>query len=301
MSGETYKLSDQPEEVIEGLRAWRNPGNAFTAVTLHFTADPDGADEEARRAGLSEEAYKREHGLDFTSFAGQPVYRHFDESRHVPYVSRTVPEVHYSPDYPVWRGWDFGYHHPAVVYAQVHGGFWIVGELMGEDMTLEDFYHNVVSPYEDIVFKKAKFIDVADPAGRQVSDKSQHSSFAILSNYGIHPMWKKTEINEGLTIIRTKLTDGTMKFHPRCRILIEGMKGGYRYPEPTKGKPEPLFPLKDGYYEHTMDALRYIAVHAYTLYVPPPEKKPETHPPFVERVLARQKKQGWDPDFGAFD
>lgn len=283
-------LTDSPEEIIPGAKAWKNPGNRFTCVLLHFTADPDGADEDARREGMPEDKFKREHGLDFSSFAGKPVYADYDDHKHL------SSDIHYHPAHPLLRSFDFGYHRPAVTYAQVHDGLWVLGEVMGEDMTLERFMEDVVIPYEHNVFgDKAKYINFADPAGRQVSDKSEHTSFSILSNYGIHPLAKKSEIGEGLTLIRMALSTKTgdkyqFQIHPRCNILREGLKGGYRYPEATLANPNPLYPLKDGFYDHLQDTLRYMVVNNFRLYKPRPEPVKELYPPLYESVLKRQKR-----------
>lgn len=283
-------LSDQPTELVRGLRAWRNPNNGFTVALLHFTADPDGASEEARRAGMSPEQFAREHDLSFDSWAGKPVFPSFTDKH--------VAEVFPAEGVPVVRSWDFGYHRPAVTFHQFHGEWWQMGEVMGEDMTLDQFVNRVVLPYQEKLFPEGTtFIDTADPAGRQMTDKSEHTSFAILANYGIFPRARRSEVNEGLTIIRQHLTDVTYKVHPRCRITIEGFKGGYRYPEPTAGTPEPLFPLKDGYFDHVFDTIRYAAVNNLTVRLPR-HKPVKKEPSFVDRVLA--SRQHTDEDLGDF-
>jgi hypothetical protein len=38
-----------------------------------------------------------------------------------------------------------------------------------------------------------------------------------------------------------------------CQILLEGYKGGFRFPEVHEGKAEKEYPLQDGYYEHLND------------------------------------------------
>jgi hypothetical protein len=289
------RLEEYPTEPIAGMKVWRNAKNGFTSALLHFSADPSGPNEDERRKGMDEQAYNREHDLSFDSWAGKPVYPMFQESRHVD------EGCFISNDFPVIRCWDFGYHRPAVVYWQAHGGMWVHGELLGQDMTLMEFFESHVAPYEKALFgdRKPKFIDAADIAGRQMSDKSEHTSFAILSNYGVFPFSKKTEINEGLTIIRHHMNMGTFKVHPRCRILIEGLKGGYRYPEPTPGLPEPMFPQKDGFYDHLMDALRYGAVNVLSVYKPRAKKnEAEQYPPLVERLM--RKREQHDPDLGLY-
>lgn len=286
-------LTDQPSLIRKGITAWRNPGNLFTSVLLHFTADDDGATEEQRRAGMDEDDFKREHGLDFSSFAGKPVYPGFN--------SKLIKEVFASEDFTVLRGMDFGYHRPGAVYAQIFGNqLWLLGEVMGQDQTLDRFITDIMLPYEAAVFSEfePKFATFADPAGRQVSDKSQYTSFSILSNHGIHPIARKSEINEGLTIIRQKMADLSFLVHPRCRILIEGFKGGYCYPEVDEGKPEALLPHKDGYYDHLQDAFRYLVINNLSVVVRKEKPKPEELPPGLQAVLDRAKNRATDTDFG---
>jgi len=290
--------SGETTEVVSGLTAWKNVKNGFTVALLHFKADPEGATEAERRSGMTEEQYLREHDLDWSSWAGKPVYTNFTD--------KCVDEgVFPSPNIPLYRSWDFGYHRPAVSWVQAHSGFWVVGEAMGEDMTLNEFINTVALPYHETLIrsmpedKKVKVIDVADPAGKQVTDKSEHTSFSILANHGIFPMARRSEINEGLTLLRQSIQEGGFKVHPRCRIIIEGMKGGYRYPEPTKGRPEPLFPLKDGYYDHLQDTLRYAAIHALSLRIPRKKEK-RREASIVDRVLAARSARQVDNDLGIY-
>jgi hypothetical protein len=46
---------------------------------------------------------------------------------------------------------------------------------------------------------------------------------------------------------------------PSCKILRQAFGGGYTFKRPTKLNPAPDEAAKDGYYEHLMDALRYMA------------------------------------------
>jgi hypothetical protein len=46
---------------------------------------------------------------------------------------------------------------------------------------------------------------------------------------------------------------------PWCKIIRQAFGGGYTFKRPTKINPQPDEPAKDGYYEHLMDGLRYMA------------------------------------------
>lgn len=49
---------------------------------------------------------------------------------------------------------------------------------------------------------------------------------------------------------------------PWCKVLKEGLGGGYTFKRATRENPMPDEPVKDGYYEHLQDDLRYIASQA---------------------------------------
>jgi hypothetical protein len=278
-------------ELVPGLEARQNP-NGYLVVRLHYSADPDGKTEEQRRQGIPEDEFEREHNLSFIVKSGSPVFGEYSP------VVHTSADLDYRPGAIVWAGIDFGYHHPAVVYAQKFGddSFWVLGELMGTDISLPVFVTNYMKPYEGMHFPGAKFIYTADIAGQQVTDKTEHSSFMILNNYKIYPLTRKTEINAGLELIRKSLiatAEGKkgFKLNPnRAPLLAEALQGGYAYAPPKPGFQQREMPKKDGYYDHLVDALRYIMVNAYTLWEKPeapPAPAPET---FVQRALRGIKK-----------
>lgn len=283
-------------EPTPGILTWQED-NGYTAAILHFSSDPEGRDQVARQEGTSLEEYEQEHNLSFTQVSGKSVFQEFDPASHL------NPAVYYAPGIPVWRGIDFGYHRPAIVYSQClgDGAWWALGEILGQDTSLAKFLENEVFPYEKENFPDANFVTCADPAGKQVSDKSEHSSFAVLANYRIFPYARKTEINEGLTLIRNKLHETVvgrpgLLIHPdRCPILAEGLGGGYHYPEVRPGKPEPELPEKDGYYDHVIDAFRYVAVNNYTLWVAHPKAK-QTEETRVDKVIKKKHSYNFDQD-----
>lgn len=302
-SGGIQTLDYEPKLIAPGIKGWKGL-NGYTTLLCHFTADPEGPDEAVRRVGTLENDYQRENNLDFTSFAGKPVYG----AVYQPQVHEDTA-IFYNPDLPLWVGWDFGYHRPAVHFSQFHadGGWWILGEILGEDQTLPRFVEDSYFPYLHLNFPKKDgqqeqtLIHCADPAGKQVTDKSEHTSFTILGTYGIFPRARKTEINEGLTLIsnsmqRTAMGKPGLKVHPGdCPITTDAFRGGYRYPEATAAMPEPRLPEKDGFYEHPMDTTRYVAIHALRLWVPH-EKKIEQET-FANKIRRNRTKQQ-DDDYG---
>lgn len=296
VSSNVNNIGYEPSIIAPGMKAWRGL-NGYATILCHYTADPLGAQEAVRRVGTLESDFQRENNLDFTSFAGKPVYG----SVYQPQIHEDS-QIFYNPDLPLWVGWDFGYHRPAVHFSQFHpdGGWWLLGEILGEDQTLPRFVEDNYFPYLHLNFPKKDgqetqlIIHAADPAGNQVTDKSEHTSFTILGTYGIFPRAKKTEINEGLTLISSSLGRQVMgkpglKVNPvDCPITTDAFRGGYRYPEATAAVPEPRLPEKDGFYEHVMDTTRYVAVHALRLWTPKDKKVEELT--FAEKIRRNRTK-----------
>lgn len=185
---------------------------------------------------------------------GRPVYPQFKIEVH-------MKPVQFNPDLPLIRGWDFGYNHPAVLWAQLHGRqLRLLGEKMGKKIYLDRFIEDEVLPYERSVFGKVyKYIDVCDPHGASETDKGK-TSLGILNEHMIFPKFKRITIEEGIKAVNFHLDtiDAQSRLpnflvHPRCRIMVDGLKGGYHRLENED------IPEKDNYYDHLQDTLRYIA------------------------------------------
>jgi len=182
---------------------------------------------------------------------GRPVYPQFSRGNH-------IYPLEFDPKLPLIRGWDFGYQHPAVVFMQLcESQVRILGELMGKRTYLDDFVEDMVLPYQNLHFKNAsRFLDYCDPHGADKTDKPK-TSIQILNEKRIFPVYRRTYIKEGIQAVKrfldTKDRQGNSNFiiHPRCKLLIEGLKGGYHR---LDGDEEPE---KDGYYDHLCDAMRY--------------------------------------------
>lgn len=209
--------------------------------------------------GMSAEVARRFIDGEFSfNPVGTPVYSpQFQPRFHVGVYK-------YNPDRPLLRGWDFGFTHPACVFAQQDsdGRIFVLGELLGRNVSIRDFAEQVMA-YTNQRFPDAiESMDYCDPAGNQRSDKGDgESTIQILTQILGHPIHnRRTRIIEGVDMIRDLLGKQSagyffMNFDRSCEVLIEGFLGGYHYDE----KKEDVI-VKDGYYEHLMDALRYLII-----------------------------------------
>lgn len=251
-----------------GVKVTKNQKNGYAVVWLHYSADPlktQSWAEKARSTYPSLDKWNQEMEIDFTKSAGRRVFPMFKMETHVGKFS-PIPNV------PIWRFWDFGWHHPACVFAQVNGdgALYILEEMLGEDMTIEAFGREVLD-FGQKRFLGHSYRDAGDPAGAQRNDKSKHSSIDILRHeFGIRVQSRKLLQSKGLGLMRALMlpAPGTgnglydkngdpippvYRFFvsDRCEDIIDGCMGGYRLKEDSDD------PEKDGYYDHIFDAIRY--------------------------------------------
>jgi hypothetical protein len=233
---------------------YRN-ANGFDIVRLHYSADPEKNQEwmvKAKAAYPYDELWEQEMELSFTSTQGKRVYPEFR-------IDNNVIQLKHDPYRPIWRGWDFGYHHPVCVWAQVtkEGTLNVLGELIGEDIIIEDFARKV-KELSNKAFPGCKFLDAGDPAVRQKTDKGKRTTADILRALGIRVQSRPTKIEDGVNLIRSLCKprpDGFIGFkvNDTCETMIDGFVGGYIRNDNND-------PIKDGYYDHVMDAIRYLCV-----------------------------------------
>ena len=223
---------------------------------------PDGYEDELRAtfANDPQKIAMLLEGKDGLLVDGEPVYGRVFSHLHID------AQIQYTPMLPLLRGWDFGFHRPACVFAQedVKGCINILGELLGEDETAEQFADRVIA-FTALNFPNAPQItDYGDPAGAQQTDKGD-TTIMILRRKGVRMNYRPTGIDQGIKHIRNMLTRMRGKrpelaFSPACADLILAFERGYHFPKFKDGTFGPK-PHKDGYFDHYADAIRYLLVN----------------------------------------
>ncbi|MCP4609442.1 MAG: hypothetical protein GY845_12080 [Planctomycetes bacterium] len=174
-----------------------------------------------------------------------------------------VQPVDYDPNLPLYRALDFGFVNPFVcLWIQVDGdGFMrVIDEYVRNRATIDVHAYEIKArtpiPEEQVA---ATF---CDPAGKSVNDVTGTSAVRELRTFGIALRSRRSGILEGIELIRRAVRSGygqsTLLISARCARLIEAMRC-YHYPHSTKAAGE--LPLKDGLYDHPIDALRYFFVN----------------------------------------
>lgn len=218
-------------------------------------------------------------GLRGLNVVGKAVYAgYFDRRRHL--VPMTM-----NPQLPLLEGLDFGFHHPAVVWAQMtpFGGIDLLGGLQGQDLSLAEFADIVLS-YRARWFPDALDIQTCcDPAGA-INNAGGQTAVQFLNTLGLYPrvnekanlpplrvaciealkdtMRKRTPFGEAFRVDPSRwLLVSREEVLPQA-VLIEALEGGYVWdPHPKLSGHKPLMtPLKDGEYDHSMNCLEYLQV-----------------------------------------
>lgn len=195
----------------------------------------------------------------------------------IPYYQGYVEHFHkrdlqWAKHMPLYCGWDSGFRHPAFCVTQWDGRvFKILAEILGSDTTVQQFYRTKVLPLLNTKFEGGNFIHCAGPEFLQHNDKSDSTSAQILASEGVRLNIKQSEYSLRKQLIEQKLNSVTngapqMQVDASCKIINDGFLGGYRYPTHKEGQQFGIkheIPFKDGFYEHLMNCVEYVAVQIF--------------------------------------
>jgi hypothetical protein len=189
------------------------------------------------------------------------VFESFDPARHVSAVE---------PDHQLtWiGGMDFGLRSPLVMlWAQLRPvGDSLRVELIDEHVRSQLTVDQHLVHLADRPWPKPAWLGV-DPAGHQRNDQTGLSTIALLRRHGYRVRSARSNIADGLELIRRRLepigsstgpATPSLIIHPRCTHLIEAMTCYHFHTERAQTEQ----PVKDGY-DHPVDALRYMLVNLH--------------------------------------
>ncbi len=184
------------------------------------------------------------------------VFAQFDPDIH-------VQPVDYDPDLPLYRALDFGFVNPFVclwIQVDADGLVRVIDEYVRSRATIDVHAEEIKN--RTPVSEEQVAATFCDPAGKGVNDVTGTSAVRELRTLNIVLRYRRSGILEGIELIRRAVRSGsgqsTLVISPRCSRLIEAMQC-YHYPH-TGTAPGEL-PLKDGLYDHPIDALRYFFVN----------------------------------------
>lgn len=207
------------------------------------------------------------YGNRATRPKGKPVIHGFNVLEHV----RPLLPYHHLP---LGRGWDFGFNNPAAMLGQYDHEFHrvlVYREICGKEEQLKLFAPKVKQETQALVGPLFPVKDFCDPHGEDQKDVGESSVEHLRIHHGIHCLSKRTRIKTGLDEIQELVlsrdgmkgrdwvfgdsiqTAPQLLIDPSCRTLISALAGGYH-------RDADGVPVKDGVYDHIMDAFRYFVV-----------------------------------------
>jgi len=205
----------------------------------------------ASRAGWEAEMLCKRPSLE------NVVFDEFDPAVH-------IAPVDYDPNLPLYRSLDFGFVNPFVcLWIQVDGDglVRVIDEYVRRRATVD--VHAAEIKARTPCSEEQVAATFCDPAGAGVNDVTGTSIVRELRSHGIAIRFRRSGILQGVELIRRAIRSGDGKSHlvvsPRCQRLIEALQC-YHYPDSSRAGYTEL-PLKDGLYDHPIDALRYFFVN----------------------------------------
>lgn len=179
---------------------------------------------------------------------------------------------------PVCLCWDFGWNHPCLVVFQDrdYGRFdqiVILGAWLGDRELLRLFARYIMGRVQ-MMLPNAEFMSYCDPAGAQRSNQgiSEQTAVDVLESLGMKPRYTRSDIEYGVNLIAdlfaSNYTFGRSGVQPLILVddneftqdIIDAFEIGY-VQDPRGVLEDKIRPLKDGRYDHIMDALRYGVIH----------------------------------------
>ena len=204
------------------------------------------------------------HGEWGAIFSGKPVYgNEFNWEWH-------VAKKHLVPveGLPIYCGWDFGLN-PAMVFTQIHpnGQWMILREMYADDMGFDEFSDAVID-YSNREFPRFTFVDVGDPAGKARAATDETSCYDILRKK--KRMCRAAPTNALIPrleavkrrLIRSVKGNPMLVMDARCKRLIDGFSGGYRYKD-RGGTGTFCDTPEKNIYSHVHDAVQYVALNLF--------------------------------------
>lgn len=209
-----------------------------------------------------------------------------------------VRPLQYDPHSILYESYDFGKHHPCVLFAQTpyYGGLHVLGGIMGtgestlvEGMFLEDFIPLAKQYRADWFPEVAAIRSCCDPAGTHYNSQgTRYTGLSILKQEGINPIWRENSNAPDVRIavidrvaghMRRRTAGGTEAFgvndDPEMwlrvssdgpvndQFLADGCEAGYVWSahEVSVGSKKVRVPKKDGWFEHGQNCLEYLELN----------------------------------------
>ena len=249
-----------------GYQVKQNPKSGFQVCSLWFWADPEKRSKEwmsREFAGLDRLTIEREYFGERIIYGGKPVYEGaFHADLH---VAREA--LQYDPRFPIIRGWDFAHNHAVVVAQWTGARLRVLAEFANLGYNTRLIAPQVIAECQNMFRGVEHYVEVVDPAGFADGKSSTGVSCVDVLMQECKLTVRKgiiappRRIDSVVKLLTTLGPDGKplMELSPACRLLIDGFKGGYHYPEKATQSQRADRPVKNHPYSDIHDCLQYVA------------------------------------------
>ena len=252
---------------------------AYRTLFIGSDADPR-RDAQWYRSNVTEaadpESARREHARCVADAFRSPEGAYFKRFR----AERHVMAVTIVANWQTWRAIDFGYRHPACLWAQRSpaGQLFIVDELLPENTTTPELVAQIKAREGSFGLALPVIASFCDPAGKAANVQTAESEFAVFAREGLRPCGQSSAVRDGCVRIMDLLADETQPLvvAERCAGLIRALS----QVKPQRSSPE-VYDTDHEIFSHPLDALRYLLVNL-------PQPAAEWHPPdYCGHAIAR--------------
>lgn len=276
----------------EFARMWRRaqPGaenpNGFWPIFIPSSAHPGRDDEWLERTSRTYpdlRKFRQEHPekwQDAFQLADDAVFSEFDRStHHRPFVRE--------PQWPVWRGIDFGFHHSPCYWIEVQGNrvAHVYAELDARQCTTVELAGQIVARDRELGLVSGEIPAGVDPAGKaRTSQSGTETDHLTLVQAGIHQLHtiEPSVPSDRVDQIKRLLRDGRLVVDcAACPRLAEALEQAQwattRAPTGERIRTETY--AKDGVHEHYLDAVGYALANIWPPAGAPAGSRGPTPPP----------------------
>lgn len=202
--------------------------------------------------------------LDAFQLADEAVFGEFDrETHHAPFRRE--------PQWPVWRGIDFGYHHAVCHWAEIQADrvAHIYSELHCREMTTAEFAAAIVQRDRELGLHTGSVPAAVDPAGKaRTSQSGTQTDHLTLQQFGVYDlrMIEPSVPSDRVDLVKRLLRDGRLFIDCRaCPRLAEALEQAQwdrrRGPDGQMIRGETF--SKDGTHEHPLDSFSYLLTNVW--------------------------------------
>jgi hypothetical protein len=245
----------EPLRPMEGVKVWRNPGNKFVVVDLHYTADPRKRGQkwrEAVKSSMPSRDFAMEYEDSWLTYSENPVFQDFNKALHVK-TGKIQVEAHL----PLLIAFSFGLT-PSCLIAQLVGRSLKIRKEFQEKGSVQKLA-TMVWNYLSLEFSgwiaKEDMAHVwADPEGFEKKENDQFSRVQTLKKAGfnrIRPgetIWENRKKATEDFMTKTYAEGPALIVSDDCPLTIEALAGGYRYKESTTEEEQAnTVPVRDKY------------------------------------------------------